>query len=275
MAEGAVAGTDAAVTWWGHATTTLEFGGARVLTDPVLTRGLLHLRRSGPLPTAAALRADVVLVSHLHHDHLHQRSLRRVDPSVPVVAPRGVLDGAGRWTSRLLAARDLREVAPGDRLEGAGVRIEVHGADHPGTRDPVRRRRTRHQETPPAIGFRLVAGGTTVWYPGDTGPGLDLPAVGPVDLALVPIGGWGPTLGASHLGPEQAAEAVGAVGARAALGVHHGTFWPVGLRLVMPARHRELFVTPGPRFAEAMARREPGVRVLRPAFGEGVALGQG
>ena len=246
-----------------------------MLTDPVLTRGLLHLRRSGPLPRAAALRADVVLVSHLHHDHLHQRSLRRIDPSVPVVAPRGVLDGAGRWTSRLLAARDLHEVSPGDRLEVAGVTIEVHGADHPGTRDPVRRRRTRHQEAPPAIGFRLSGGSTTVWYPGDTGPGLDLDAVGPVDLAVVPIGGWGPTLGASHLGPEQAAQTVGTVGARAALGVHHGTFWPVGLRPLMPARHRELFREPGPRFAESLTARAPGTRVLRPAPGERVVLGQG
>lgn len=272
MAEPRPAGNRLAVTWWGHATTTLELGGARVLTDPVLTRGLLHLRRTGPLPTARARDADLVLVSHLHHDHLHQRSLRRLHPAVPVVAPRGVRDGAGRWTSHLLGGRELIEVAPGDRVEVAGVVIEVHPADHPGTRDPVRRWRTREQPPPRAIGFRLAGGGASVWYPGDTGPGVDPGAVDPVDLALAPIGGWGPTLGASHLDPAQAADVVAAVGARAALGVHHGTFWPVGLRAVMPARHRELFLAPGPRFAEAMAERSPGVAVLRPAFGERVVL---
>ncbi|WP_343901051.1 MBL fold metallo-hydrolase, partial [Nocardioides aquaticus] len=120
-----------AVTWWGHATTTVELGGVRVLTDPVLTRSLLHLRRAGPLPAARARDADVVLLSHLHHDHLHHRSLRRLDPAVPVVAPRGVRDGAGRWTSALLGGRELVEVAPGDVVEVAGVRLAVHAADHP------------------------------------------------------------------------------------------------------------------------------------------------
>ena len=39
------------VTWWGHATTTIELGGIRVLTDPVLTGRIAHLRRiSGPTP---------------------------------------------------------------------------------------------------------------------------------------------------------------------------------------------------------------------------------
>lgn len=263
-----------AVTWWGHATATVELGGARVLTDPVLTRSLLHLRRAGPLPTARAGDADVVLVSHLHHDHLHHRSVRRLDPAVPVVAPRGVLAGAGRWTSRLLGSRELVEVGPGDVVDVAGVRVEVHAADHPGTRDPLRGRRARGRPVAPAIGFRLTADGSSVWYPGDTGDGVDLAAVAPVDLALVPIGGWGPTLGAAHLDPEQAAAAVATVGARAVLGVHHGTFWPVGLRPLMPARHRSLFVAPGPRFADAVARRAPGVRVLRPRFGERVALGR-
>ncbi len=261
-----------AVTWWGHATTTVELGGVRVLTDPVLTRSLLHLRRVGPLPAARVRDADLVLVSHLHHDHLHHRSLRRLDPAVPVVAPRGVRDGAGRWTSALLGGRELVEVAPGDVVEVAGVRVEVHAADHPGTRDPVRGRRTRGRPAPPAVGFRLAVGETSAWYPGDTGRGVDLGAVAPVDLALVPIGGWGPTLGAAHLDPDQAAVAVAAVGATAALGVHHGTFWPVGLRTVMPARHRALFVEPGPRFAEALGRHAPGVRVLAPGFGERVLL---
>ncbi|WP_343900749.1 MBL fold metallo-hydrolase, partial [Nocardioides aquaticus] len=124
----------------------------------------------------------------------------------------------------------------------------------------------------PAIGFRLAVDGVSAWYPGDTGSGVDLGEVAPVDLALVPIGGWGPTLGAAHLDPDQAASAVAAVEAAAALGVHHGTFWPVGLRAVLPARHRRFFVEPGPRFAEAMGRRAPGVRVLRPGFGERVVL---
>ena len=78
------------ITWWGHATCTVELGGVRVLTDPVLTHRVAHLSRPGradPPPDAA--RADVVVVSHLHADHLHLPSLRRLDPATRLVVPVG------------------------------------------------------------------------------------------------------------------------------------------------------------------------------------------
>ncbi|MCZ9343511.1 MBL fold metallo-hydrolase, partial [Streptomyces sp. TRM76130] len=59
------------VTWWGHATCTVQDSGMRVLTDPLFARRLAHLRRRrGALPPPEAWRADVTLVSHLHADHL-------------------------------------------------------------------------------------------------------------------------------------------------------------------------------------------------------------
>ncbi|OEV22868.1 hypothetical protein AN220_27465, partial [Streptomyces nanshensis] len=60
------------VTWWGHATATVRDSGITVLTDPLLVRRVAHLRRRrGALPPPQAARADLVLVSHLHADHLH------------------------------------------------------------------------------------------------------------------------------------------------------------------------------------------------------------
>ncbi len=77
------------VTWWGHATCTVEDSGVRVLTDPLFTRRLAHLRRRrGALPPPDAARADVVLISHLHADHLHLPSLARLAPDTLVVVPR-------------------------------------------------------------------------------------------------------------------------------------------------------------------------------------------
>ena len=77
-----------ATTWWGHSSVTIEIGAARVATDPLLTQRLVHLRRTSPAPPPEAAQADVVLVSHLHHDHLHLPSLRRFAPGVPIVVPR-------------------------------------------------------------------------------------------------------------------------------------------------------------------------------------------
>src|SRR5580692_7672403 len=93
--------TSISVTWWGHATTTIAIGGRRILTDPVMGQRLGHLRRiGGPAPRLEALQADLVVVSHLHFDHLDVPTLRRLDGNVRIVVPQG-------------AARVLRTSAPG------------------------------------------------------------------------------------------------------------------------------------------------------------------
>jgi len=57
------------VTWVGHATVELVVDGLRVLTDPIVTPRVAHLRRR--VAPAPAMAPDVVLISHLHLDHLH------------------------------------------------------------------------------------------------------------------------------------------------------------------------------------------------------------
>lgn len=248
-----------AVTWWGHASTTVELGGVRVATDPLLGDRLLHLRRYTPTPPAQAADADVVLVSHLHLDHLHAPSLRRFAPTVPIVVPRG-----GEALLRALGPDRVVPAGPGDVLDLAGAVVRVLPASHDGRRGPHTR------IAGPALGFRIEAAGATCWFPGDTGLREDMRDVGPVDLALVPVGGWGPTLGEGHLDPAEGAEAVRRVGARVAVPVHWGTFWPTGLRRVAPANHARLFAAPGTRFAEALA--DDDVRVVLAAPGERVVL---
>ena len=80
------------VTWWGHSTTTVEDSGVRLLTDPVLTGRLAHLRRRRGLnPGISARNADAALISHLHADHLHLRSLRQLPARTLLVVPRGAV----------------------------------------------------------------------------------------------------------------------------------------------------------------------------------------
>ena len=54
-------------------------------------------------------------------------------------------------------------------------------------------------------------------------------------MALVPIGGWGPRLGAGHLDPTRAAEAVVRLQPRYAVPIHWGTLWPYGLMRPVPS----------------------------------------
>ncbi|WP_370618751.1 MBL fold metallo-hydrolase [Mumia sp. Pv 4-285] len=249
-----------AVTWWGHSTSTIELGGIRVLTDPVLVDRFVHLARRSPSPDASAAVADLVLVSHLHLDHFHLPSLRRIAAGTPIVVPSASTD--------LLRGLDLdvHEAAPGDVLHLAGVEVQVLEADHPESRHRWSRR------VSPPLGFRVVGpGDRSFWFPGDTGPRTDVSHVAPVDLALVPVGGWGPTLGEDHVDPVQAADLVAQVGARWAVPVHWGTFWPLGLGWFAPAARRYLFETPGVRFVDAM--EDGSARAVLADHGRRISLG--
>jgi L-ascorbate metabolism protein UlaG (beta-lactamase superfamily) len=275
--------TTVAVTWWGHATTTIELGGLRILTDPVFVDRLAHLRRlGGPTPDATARSSDVTVISHLHRDHLHLPSLAMLDPDTTLLGPRGtraVLATAGDARLARLAEQ-VREVVIGDSVQLAGVSVDVVRAHHDGRRAPGSRFRGQ------AVGYRFetetetetdvetqaeagAGGATRVWFAGDTGLFDQLAEIGPVDVAIVPIGGWGPTLGPGHLDPAQAAEAVRRVQARYTVPVHYATFWPVGLRQAHPVSFRRGFEQPGSMFVRAVAAspgaaHQPQVELIAP-----------
>lgn len=249
------------ITWWGHSFSTVELPGVTVATDPLMVRRLFHLKRATAPPPSEATRCDLVLISHLHHDHLHMPSLRRFDDDVPIVVPRGSVSAV-----KSLERLNVIEVAPGDRLTVAGTDIEVLAADH-----HEKRLKTPGSPAATPIGFRFTAGGQSCWYPGDTGM-MDFSPITSVDLALVPIGGWGPSLADGHIDPEQAVEAVSQVGARWAVPVHYGTFWPVVLRSGTDT-HRHWFRSPAERFtAAAAAAAGLESRIVIPEFGVPTAL---
>ncbi|MFI1015112.1 MBL fold metallo-hydrolase [Streptomyces sp. NPDC020965] len=244
------------VTWWGHATCTVEDSGARVLTDPLFVRRLAHLRRRrGELPPPEAAVADAVLVSHLHSDHLHLPSLARLAPGTRLIVPRG----ASRSVPAL-ARLGLRitEVAPGDEVAVGRLTVRAVFALHDGRRLPVGPHRS------PALGY-VISGEARTYFAGDTGL-FDSMAeeVGEVDVALLPVGGWGPFLGHGHLDAGRAAQALAALRPRAAVPVHYGTYWPIGMDGVRPHE----FYAPGDEFVRQAARLAPEVTVHPLGHGE-------
>lgn len=206
----------------GHATCLLSLGGTAVLTDPFLRSRLGILRRHGPMPDAGALRPGLVVVSHLHRDHLDLPSLRRLDPSTPVIAPRGAATVLAR-----AGLEDVTEVRAGDEVERAGIRLIVTEAVHDARRDPW-------GPTAEPVGFVLEGEGERAYFPGDTDVFEGMAELGPLDLALMPVWGWGPNLGPGHLDPAASARALRLLEPRVAVPIHWGTLYPAGLERLKP-----------------------------------------
>jgi L-ascorbate metabolism protein UlaG (beta-lactamase superfamily) len=250
----------------GHSTVRVELAGAVVLTDPVLTGSVGPLRRASRPPVRADWAdADLVLLSHLHGDHLHVPSLRRL--RARVVVPRG----AGGWL-RARGVPRVDELAPGEVLEHGDLRVTGIPATHSGHRWGPRS--TRGPQAT-AMGHLLEGAGRTVYAAGDTDlfAGMaDLPAP---DVALLPVWGWGPTLGPGHLDPVRAAEAVRRIRPRVAVPVHWGTLALAGLTSApgrAGARMRRLLVEPPREFAAAVANSGSPTEVLVTEPGEQVRL---
>jgi L-ascorbate metabolism protein UlaG (beta-lactamase superfamily) len=242
------------VTYVGHATVLVELDGVRLLTDPMLRRRVFHLRRSPAAGVTVPEGVDAVLVSHAHWDHLDVRSLVMLPGDTPLVVPGGV--------RRLVRGRrgDVVELDVGGVFELDGVTVTATYAEHDAGRGPFGART-------PALGF-LLAGSSRIYFAGDTDLFPGMADLAPLDLALLPVAGWGPTLPPGHLNPRSAAEALRLLRPRTAVPIHWGTYAAIGWR--RPAR--DLDRTAAEAFARHAAELAPEVDVRILAPGETLEL---
>lgn len=244
------------VTYVGHATVLLELDGARLITDPVLRSWVGPLRRQGaPPPPDVADDIDAVLISHLHQDHADLPSLRRFRRDVPLLVPPGataLFEGQGFVAVSELAAGESRQIR--------GVSVTATEARH-----SVERRSVSETE---AIGF-LIGGPRRIYFAGDTDLFAGMEGLGGgLDLALLPIWGWGPNLGGGHLNPERAARAAALLEPRIAVPIHWGTLYPAGLSRLRPRPLR----LPPLEFEAQMREHAPQVEVRVLSPGEATVL---
>lgn len=244
------------VDFLGHSTLVIELDGIRLVTDPVTRARVGPLRRVEPVPDRHRLAgADAVLISHLHWDHLDVPSMRALGTRVPIVVPAG----SGAWL-RSAGFHHVTEIGAGSSLDIGGVVVHAVEALHSGFRPPL-------GPTAPALGY-VVRGSRSVYFAGDTDLCESMWSLGEIDLALIPVWGWGPTLGRGlHLDPMRAAEALRRIRPRAAVPIHWGTYWPHAMGRVFPER----LVEPPAAFVEYAAEFAPDVRALPTAVGDAVS----
>jgi L-ascorbate metabolism protein UlaG (beta-lactamase superfamily) len=250
----------AQVTWIGHGSVLVDLDGVRLLTDPLLRDRVVHLRRHAPLPPPEDLRGiDAVLLTHLHRDHLDLPSLRRIGRRQPIVVPRG--------GGRLLLRRGfdaVREIAPGEELAVGSLSVRATEARHYGGRGVA-----GVGAKGPALGY-VISGTRRIYHAGDTDLFDGMRAIGAtgLDLALVPIWGWGSRLGPGPLDPLRAAQALELLTPRMAVPIHWGTY-AVGPKARRPPPYLRAPLQP---FLAAARELAPSVQVVALEPGESVEL---
>jgi L-ascorbate metabolism protein UlaG (beta-lactamase superfamily) len=229
----------------GHATVLIEQAGTRLLTDPLLRARLGHLSRAAPVPRPAVLEhVDAVLVSHLHADHLDGVSLRRVH------APRVLVPAGGLTWRGFDGVIGVEGLVAGERTRVGSFEVLAVPAAHDGRRLPV------GGPVADPLGY-VVAGDRRVYFAGDTEVFDGMRDLGPLDVALLPVAGWGPRTGPGHMNPQGAGTALRLLRPRIAIPIHWGTYIAASV-----VRRRAAFLARPPRaFAAAAAELAPDVEV--------------
>jgi L-ascorbate metabolism protein UlaG (beta-lactamase superfamily) len=241
----------------GHATVVVDLDDVRLLTDPLLRNRVAHLKRAVPVDVKALRGVDAVLVSHAHYDHLDLPSLEKLGKKLPVVVPRGL---GGLLRKRRFES--VVEVDEGETFTVGTLAVKAVPAKHDGGRGPF-------GASGAALGY-VISGSRSVYFAGDTDLFDEMGELGKIDVGLIPIWGWGPSLGrGGHLDPRGAAEALRRVRPAVAIPIHWGTYFPMHLGLRGAPRFLEL---PPAEFVVAAGEVAPdvAVRVLRP--GERIEL---
>ncbi|MDD4004268.1 MAG: MBL fold metallo-hydrolase [Elusimicrobiaceae bacterium] len=173
--------------WHGHSSFRLQTQAGLVLyIDP------WRLSRDNP-------KADLVLITHPHHDHCSPDDVAALSkPDTVIAGPAGIAAALARKTVAL---------APGEKTALCGIAVETVPAYNIG--------RPFHPAQAGNLGFIVTVDGTRVYHAGDTDLIPEMKTL-KTDMALLPIGGT------YTMDPQEAAQAAALLGPAAAVPMHYG-----------------------------------------------------
>jgi L-ascorbate metabolism protein UlaG (beta-lactamase superfamily) len=198
-----------AITWFGHSTFLVRTpGGRRLLFDPWLSSN-----PSCPDDMKTPPRADAILVSHGHVDHIGDLIVCARASGAPVIAAYELCE----WLTRKGIAETL-PMNKGGSLKLGGLRVSMTDARHSSGYVEDEGRMVYMGE---AAGYVVeLEDGMTIYYAGDTSLFSDMKLVGELyrpTIAFLPIGDR------FTMDPRQAAMACALLGVAQVVPMHWGT----------------------------------------------------
>jgi L-ascorbate metabolism protein UlaG (beta-lactamase superfamily) len=216
-----LAGTDAQLTWIGHASFLFTLGGKRILVDPIFAPRIGPVSRLTPpgLPIEELPPIDLVLITHNHRDHLDPWTISRLGSGPTYVTPIG-----NAPVLRSNGAANITELDWWQTFTLGDLEITLVPARHWSMRFPWDRNDALWG------GFVVRGPEGAVYHSGDTaffdGFAEIGRRLGPIDWAMLPIGAYEPRwfMEPQHMGPEEAVDAARLLGAANLVAMHWGTF---------------------------------------------------
>ncbi|MBN2271596.1 MAG: MBL fold metallo-hydrolase [Sedimentisphaerales bacterium] len=172
--------------WLGHASFRISNEDTVVYIDPWKLRDSPH-------------DANLVLVSHSHHDHYSPDDIEKVSGDDTKLAASNDV---------VLKERNGQTIAPGMTLEFVGVRVQGVPAYNPA--------KQFHPKANQWVGFIIEIGGKRIYYAGDTDITDEMKSLKDIDVALLPVGGT------YTMSAAEAAEAAGYIKPKLAVPYHWG-----------------------------------------------------
>ena len=194
------------ITWIGHDTFLIQVAGLNILTDPIFSERASPFSFIGPkriVPPPMQLDdlppIQATIISHNHYDHLDAATIAKLGNSVNCFVPLGVAN----WF-RDLGVEHVTELDWWQSVALGPIRFHCVPAQHFSMRTPF------DANSALWCGWVLTTPAGNIFFAGDTGYSVDFREIGqrlgPMRLALIPIGGYMPRwfMKPMHLNPAEA-----------------------------------------------------------------------